>query len=257
MSQPSTGKDRSDLELFREYTSTRARSTRNRLIELHVGLAVHIARRYGRSDIADDDLQQVAMLGLVKAVDRFDPERGVPFSAFAGATIEGELKRHFRDHTWTVRVPRSAKDLHLAIGRATDELVQLLGRSPDVDEVAQHLDLERDEILRGMAATAASTVDPLVGGPDVVSGPDHEQHMATEERGFGAVEDASIVEALLDRLPEREREIVRLRFFEQMSQTQIAEAVGLSQMHVSRLLQQSFTQMRNWATEPAPPDRPD
>src|SRR5512141_1984198 len=122
--------DLDDLDLFVEFAANRSRSLRNRLVERHMGLAAHIAKRFSRHGGTEDDLRQVAMLGLVKAVDRFDPDYGVPFAAFAGSTIEGELKRHFRDHSWVVRVPRSAKDLHLLVRRATDELVQQSGRSP-------------------------------------------------------------------------------------------------------------------------------
>src|SRR4029078_766562 len=128
--------DLDDLELFFEAPSTRPRSIRHRLVERHMGLAAHIAKRFSRSGGTKEDLRQVAMLGLVKAIDRFDPNCGVRFAAFAGSTIEGELKRHFRDHSWAVRVPRSAKELHLSVRRATDELVQKEGRSPSVDDIA-------------------------------------------------------------------------------------------------------------------------
>jgi len=128
MDRPSDNdpEDLDDLELFYEFASTRQRSIRNRLVERHMGLAAHIAKRFSRPGGTEEDLRQVAMLGLVKAIDRFDPHYGVRFAAFAGSTIEGELKRHFRDHSWTVRVPRSAKDLHLLVRRATDELVHKL-----------------------------------------------------------------------------------------------------------------------------------
>ena len=131
-----------DDELFAEFQRNPRRSVRNKIVERHLGLAVHIARRFSPSTIGDEDLQQVAMLALVKAVDRFDPTIGSAFSAFAGRTIEGEIKRHFRDKTWSVRVPRSAKELHLAVRRANDELTQALGRSPSVPEVAEHLGIE-------------------------------------------------------------------------------------------------------------------
>ena len=126
-----------------------------------MGLAAHIAKRFSRPGVGDDDLRQVAMLGLVKAVDRFDPNYGVPFAAFAGSTIEGELKRHFRDHSWVVRVPRSAKDLHLMVRRATDELVQQSGRSPSVEEIANYLEIDRDDVLRGLAASSAYHVGTI------------------------------------------------------------------------------------------------
>src|SRR6187402_1981200 len=149
MSDSSTAGDLDDLELFREYVTTKRRATRNQLVERHMGLAAHIANRFRRSGGLDDDLRQVAMVGLVKAVDRFDPEYGATFSAFAGRTIEGELKRHFRDRSWTVRVPRGAKELHLMVRRAGEELAQATGRSPTIDEIATHLRVDREDVLRG------------------------------------------------------------------------------------------------------------
>jgi RNA polymerase sigma-B factor len=241
--------DLDDLDLFREFASTRHRSTRNQLVERHMGLAAHIAKRFSRFGIADDDLRQVAMLGLVKAVDRFDPEYGVPFTAFAGSTIEGELKRHFRDHSWVVRVPRSAKDLHLQVRGATDELVQSLGRSPSVDEIARHLEVDRDDVLRGLAASSAFRVSTIQSGGtdgDADTPLDRVDALASDEPGYEHAVDADAVNRLLAQLPDREREIVRLRFFEQQSQEQIAAAVGVSQMQVSRLLRRSFEQLRGW-----------
>jgi RNA polymerase sigma-B factor len=245
--------DLEDLEGFREFARTRRRSLRNELVERHMGLAAHIARRYQRAGMSDDDLRQVAMIGLVKAVDRFDPEYGSSFSAFAGRTIEGELKRHFRDRSWVVRVPRSAKELHLEVRRATDELSHDNGRSPSVDEIARHLRIDRDDVLRGMAATAAyhvGTLDVGTSGDDA-AGLDRQASLAVVDGGFTDTEDRHVVEELLERLPEREREIVRMRFYEQKSQSEIGEAVGVSQMHVSRLLRRSFAQLREWIDDPA------
>ena len=214
-----------------------------------MGLAAHIAKRFSRPGMGDDDLRQVAMLGLVKAVDRFDPDYGVPFAAFAGSTIEGELKRHFRDQSWVVRVPRSAKDLHLMVRRATDELVQQSSRSPSVDEIAAHLAIDRDDVLRGLAASSAyhvGTIQPSSSDGDPGTPLDRIDALASEETGYEHATDADLVERLLAQLPEREREIVRLRFYEQQSQEQIAAAVGVSQMQVSRLLRASFEKMREW-----------
>lgn len=214
-----------------------------------MGLAAHIAKRFSRPGIGDDDLRQVAMLGLVKAVDRFDPDYGVPFASFAGSTIEGELKRHFRDHSWVVRVPRSAKDLHLMVRRATDELLQKSGRSPSVGEIAAHLGIDRDDVLRGLAASSAYHVGTIQAGGsdgDPETPLDRIDALASEETGYAHAADADLVERLLGQLPEREREIVRLRFYEQQSQEQIAAAVGVSQMQVSRLLRASFEKMRDW-----------
>ncbi len=254
MSDTSDTGDLDDLELFRKLTSTKSRSLRNELVERHMGLAAHIAKRYQRAGTRDDDLRQVAMVGLVKAVDRFDPEYGSSFSAFAGRTIEGELKRYFRDRTWVVRVPRGAKELHLQVRRAIDELGHDLGRSPSVDELARHLRVDRDDVLRGLAASAAysvGTLDAVGGGDDADMAIDRQGALAVDDRGFGDTEDRQVVMELLERLPEREREIVRMRFYERMSQFEIGEAMGISQMHVSRLLRRSFTQMREWVDDPA------
>jgi RNA polymerase sigma-B factor len=241
--------DLEDLELFREFVVTRDRATRNRLVERHMGLAAHIANRFRRSASNDDDLRQVAMVGLVKAVDRFDPDYGAAFSAFAGRTIEGELKRHFRDRSWVVRVPRGAKELHLLVRRASEELAQATGRSPTIDEIADHLQVDRDDVLRGLSATAAYNVGTLDGSgndDDSEIGGDRQRALAIDEDGYVATDNRELVEQLLDRLPEREREIVRLRFYERRSQSEIADTVGISQMHVSRLLRRSFEQMREW-----------
>jgi len=240
--------DLEDLELFRRFRSTGRRRLRNQLVERHMGLAAHIANRYRRGGSGtDDDVRQVAMIGLVKAVDRFDPEHGASFSSFAGRTIEGEVKRHFRDTSWAVRVPRSAKELHLAVRRAADELTQANGAAPNVDEIAERLDLERDDVLRGLGASAAfhvGTLDAGVGDGDESGPTDRQAVLAADDVGFEHSEDRQVVADLLEQLPGREREIVRLRFYERLSQSEIAERVGISQMHVSRLLRRSFEQLR-------------
>lgn len=234
-----------DDELFRRYRDTGSRRARNQIVERHMGLAAHIARRFGRTSGADD-VRQVAMLGLVKAVDRFDPDHGATFSSFAGLTIEGEIKRHYRDRTWTVRVPRSAKELHLLIRNAGDRLTQDLGRSPTVDEIAEHLVLDRDEVLRGLAAGAAYQIGSLdsLAGDDDSAASDRTSELAEDEPGFADSERRQVVDDLLEHLGPRERQIVELRFYGDKSQSEIADIVGLSQMHVSRLLRRSFEHMR-------------
>jgi RNA polymerase sigma-B factor len=227
---------------FRAYAADGSRASRNAIVQSQLGLAAQIARRYQRPGMPDEDLRQVAFLGLVRAVDRFDVERGVPFAAFAGATIEGELKRYFRDHTWSVRVPRSAKELALEVRQAIEHLSNTLGRSPNVPEIAEHLGLERDDVLRGLAASAASTASSLDALVEVSGGTLAATSSVLPE--FAALDDADAVRRLLEHLPERERTIVRLRFFEELSQADIAQRVGLSQMHVSRLLRRSLERLR-------------
>lgn len=246
--------DLDDLELFREFARTKRRATRNALVERHMGLATHIAQRYARAGRRDEDLRQVAMVGLVKSVDRFDPEYGVAFSSFAGRTIEGELKRHFRDASWTVKVPRRAKELHLLVRNAANEMEKLNGTSPTVAELAERLEIDRDDVLRGLAASAASTVGTLDGGrPDDPSS-DREAALASGEDAFEDAENTQLIRRLMKDLPERQRRIVHLRFFEEKSQVEIADEVGVSQMHVSRLLRRSFEQMRELMSDDPPID---
>ncbi|CAN5641205.1 RNA polymerase sigma factor SigF [soil metagenome] len=233
-----------ELDLFRSFVTTQDRRIRNTLVERYMGLAAHIAKRYQRAG-NDDDVRQAAMIGLVKAVDRFDPEYGVPFASFAGTTIEGELKRYLRDHTWVVRVPRSAKELHLLVRRTSDELAQKLGRRASIDEIAAKAVLDRDDVLRGLAATAAYDIGSLDGATDdgfAVN--DRSSALASEELGFGHAIDSEAVQKLLVQLPERERQIVTLSFFDERSQAEIADILGISQMHVSRLLRRSLELMR-------------
>jgi RNA polymerase sigma-B factor len=235
-------------ELFEEYRRTGRRSVRNRIVEEHMGLAIHIARGFEQRSRRDRDIEQVAMLALVKAVDRFDPSMGVPFTAFAGRTIEGEIKRYFRDSTWAVKVPRGAKELNVAVRRAVDQLSVASGRSPTVDEVAAHLAIDREDVVTGLAADTARTVGSIEpGADDENSGTDRSGAMASVDRGFGDIDDQEAVRALLVTLPERERKIIELRFFHDMSQSEIAEQVGLSQMHVSRLLRAALEQLRQHA----------
>ena len=237
--------DLDDLELFRDFKSSGRRALRNELVERHMGLAAHIAQRYARGGKHDDDLRQVAMIGLVKSVDRFDPDYGASFSSFAGRTIEGELKRHFRDKSWAVKVPRSAKELHLLVRRAAVELEQGGGGSPTVDQIAAHLQVDRDDVLRGLAASAASSVGTIdTGYDDDDSGTDRQAILADDDQSFEHAENQQIIADLMEALAPREREIIRLRFFEELSQQEIADRVGVSQMHVSRLLKRSFEQMR-------------
>ena len=233
------------LQLFREYRRTRRRRTRNTLVEAHIGFANHIARRYGNRGVPDDDLRQIALLALVKAVDRFDPEVGAAFTSFAGRTIEGEIKRHFRDAAWSVRVPRSTKELHLLVRRANDELAHALGRSPTVREVAAHLDVDPDAVVEALGASAAFSPATLeVSAPGEAADAERSSRLATRDDELDAAPDRVLVERLLASLPEREREIVSLRFYDELTQSEIAERVGVSQMHVSRLLRRSFTLMR-------------
>lgn len=227
-------RDPANTDLFSDVAATGSSRAREILIERYAGLAVHIARRYRRPAVAEDDLRQVAMVGLVKAVDRFDPDRGVDFVSFAGRTIEGEIKRYFRDGSWQVRVPRSAKELHLRVRRGIEELSGTTGREPSVDDLAGHLGLDPDRIRTGLAAGAAYRPYDL----------DEARPVVAEDPVFERCLDRHLVGDLLRRLPERQRTIVSLRFFDDRTQREIADAVGVSQMRVSRLLRASIAQMR-------------
>jgi RNA polymerase sigma-B factor len=240
------------LELFEEYRRSGRRDIRNQIVEEHMGLAIHIAHRFRNRAGRDDDIEQVAMIALVKAVDRFDPTRGVPFAGFAGTTIEGEIKRHFRDSTWGVKVPRSAQELHLTVRRGIEELSSKLGRSPTVAEVAEHLGLDQDHVITGLVTSEARSIGSLDktgddGGTSDVAN--------SVETGYEAVDNEAAVDALIATLPEREQSIVRMLFFENLVQSEIATRVGVSQMHVSRLLRAALEHMRGVAEQELSSDR--
>ncbi|HEX7166061.1 MAG TPA: SigB/SigF/SigG family RNA polymerase sigma factor [Acidimicrobiales bacterium] len=234
--------------LFREYQATRDPSIRERLVGAHLGLAASLASRFSTRNESPEDLHQAALLGLVHAIDRFDPERGVQFTTFAWATISGELKRHFRDRTWGVRVPRRLQELYLNTAEATDSLTHRLGRSPTVAEVADRLGVTHEDVLEALEARAAyrlSSIDAPVGDEDGDAG----MQLPAGESGYGRVEERAVLASLVNRLPPRERQIIHLRFNEELTQAEIADRVGVSQMHVSRLLSASLQKLRVWAEE--------
>ncbi len=219
--------------------------TRDELVQSHLGLAEHLARRFvGRGEPLED-LTQVAYLALVKAADRFDPDRGAEFATFATPTVLGEIKRHFRDKGWAVRVPRHLQELRLALTKAIDELTHELKRSPTVPELATHLAVSQDEVLQGLEcgrAYSTQSIDPLLD-PDDDDVP-LTSVIGVADPGLDRVEDRHALKPLMDRLPERERRMLEMRFFQNLTQTQIAEELGISQMHVSRLLTRTLTDLR-------------
>jgi len=223
----------------------RREDARNMLVTLHQPLVEHLARRFRNRGEPYDDLVQVATIGLIKAIDRYDPGRGVEFSTYATPTIVGEIKRWFRDKGWAVRVPRRLQELRLAIGSATGALTQELGRSPTVAELANRLGSSEDDILEGLeSANAYSTLS--LDAPDAgeAEGPSVLDMLGTEDSALEGVENREALKPLLSRLPERERRILLLRFFAGMTQSQIATEVGISQMHVSRLLARTLARLR-------------
>lgn len=229
----------SSEELFATYAVSRDRATRNLLVERYAGFAKALARRYVNRGVPLDDLVQVAQLGLLKAVERYNPAHGAAFTTFATPTVLGEIKRHFRDKTWSMRVPRSLKDLHLRIGPAAAELHHLRGRSPTIAEIAEHLGVDEDAVLEAMEAGAAYRPDSVDAHGASGDGPTIADTLA--DGASPELADVRLaVHALMRQLPERERTIVYLRYFEDLTQAQIAERVGVSQVHVSRLLHKAL-----------------
>jgi RNA polymerase sigma-B factor len=244
--------DRDELAArFVEYARSRNKADRDKLVEAHLGLAAHLARRFARRGESLDDLEQVAMLALVKAVDRFDPERGLEFSTFAVPTIVGELKRHFRDRAWAVRVPRRLQELHLEIAATASEMTHELSRSPTIPELATRLGVTTEDIIEALDAGQAYRSDSLdapAGGGSGDQDSSLISRLGSDDGELEKIVDREQIDDLLATLPERERTIVRLRFFGELSQSQIAERVGISQMHVSRLLSRSLERLRMQAT---------
>lgn len=217
---------------------------RNQLVRMHLPLVEHLARRFRNRGEPLDDLTQVATIGLIKSVDRFDPDRGVEFSTYATPTVVGEIKRHFRDKGWAVRVPRRLQELRLALTTATAELSQLHGRSPTVHELAEKLAISEEEVLEGLeSANAYSTLSLDVPDTDDES-PAVADTLGAEDEALEGVEYRESLKPLLEDLPPREKRILLLRFFGNMTQSQIAQEVGISQMHVSRLLARTLAQLR-------------
>ncbi|BBY17275.1 RNA polymerase sigma factor SigF [Mycolicibacterium litorale] len=220
---------------------------RDRIVERCLPLADHIARRFDGRGEPRDDLVQVARVGLVNAVIRFDVDAGSDFVSFAVPTIMGEVRRHFRDNSWSVKVPRRLKELHLRLGSATAELSQRLGRAPTASELAEELGMDRDEVVEGLVAGSSYNTLSIDSGGN--SGNEDAPAIADTlgdfDMGLDQIENREALRPLLAALPERERMVLLLRFFENLTQTQIAERVGISQMHVSRLLAKSLTRLRD------------
>jgi RNA polymerase sigma-B factor len=242
--QGGPGGDRDQMAAFAELARTGDPDLRAQLIERNLGLARYLARRFAQRGESYEDLVQISAVALVQAVDRFDPTMGVAFSTFATRTIVGQLKRHFRDRVWAVRAPRRVQDRTLRLSEALALLTQRLGRSPTIAELAEDLGCSTEEVVEafeaGQGYRAMSLDVPASGDAsgtlvDLI-GDDHDP--------FGDVEDRASVLPLLRRLPERERRIVTMRFVHGMTQSEIAARVGISQMHVSRLLTRSLRRLR-------------
>jgi RNA polymerase sigma-B factor len=239
-------------------TSPRRRAAlRNQLVEQHLPLARSIIARYRRSGVGVEDISQVAALAVVEAVDRFDPAQGTAFSAFAVPTICGSIKRYFRDTRWVLQTPRWIKELHLEIRSTSEELTQRLGRPPTVTDLATYLGYDPDDIVQALQADDA--LHPLsIDAPvrtDVHDGARLAATLGATDDGYAHVEDVETLRPLLAQLPPRELRVVSLRFFGNLTQTQIAERVGCSQMHISRILHTALERLRQAFQNGQPPQR--
>jgi len=235
---------------FAAFAESGDKDLRDELVAAHLGLAEYLARRFSNRGEPLDDLVQVASVGLLKAVDRFDPERGVEFSTYATHTVVGELKRHFRDKGWAVRAPRRMQELYLRLGKVVATLSQELGRSPTIPELANEAQVSEEEVLEALEAGQAyrfASLDAPNPGED-----DNEtmaSHLGEEDPQLVDAEHRATLSPLISRLPPREQTILHMRFFEGLTQSEIAQRLGISQMHVSRLLARSLAQLRDAAAE--------
>jgi RNA polymerase sigma-B factor len=240
-----------DRRLLVRYHREGDPAAREQLVERFLPLARQLARRYQRGGEQLDDLIQVASLGLLKAIDRFDPARETAFSSFAVPTILGELKRHFRDKGWSVRVPRDLQEMAVRVERIADEMSRELGRAPTTAEIAERTGATLEQVLEAREASAAYRAVSLdrPRSEDDDDGDSFADAFGVEDPGYGLAEDAATVDRLMRVLSEREREVLRLRFEEDLTQSEIGQRVGVSQMHVSRLIRQSIARLRDEADE--------
>jgi RNA polymerase sigma-B factor len=223
---------------------------RNTLVELNLPLVRYAASRFRTRSEPMEDIVQVGTIGLIKAIDRFDPSREVEFPTFAMPTVIGEIKRFFRDTSWAVRVPRRLQELRLGLAKAEDELAQRLDRAPTVAELAKRLELSEEEVREGLVASNAYTASSL--DATAADGEETESALSArvgyEDHGLEGVDDLESLKPLIARLPERSRRILALRFVAEMTQSEIGEELGISQMHVSRLLSRTLAQLREGLT---------
>ena len=240
--------------LFTRLAQTRDPSLRDALVERYLPLARQLARRYQRPDESMDDLVQVASLGLVKAIDRFDATREVAFSSYAVPTILGEIKRHFRDRTWSVRVPRDLQEMALKVERAVGEMTRDLHRSPSVDELARHVGITQEQALEALEAAGAYHATSLdtPRGSEGDASDTLADTLGGVEDGYDRAEQRATIDRLMRTITPREREVLRLRFEKDLTQAEIGEIIGVSQMQVSRLIRQSVSRLR-LAAQVGPP----
>lgn len=234
-------------ELFRRYKEEGDVEAREKLVMSHMNLVRFLANKFKNRGEPLDDLIQVGYLGLLKAIDRFDPSRGLEFTTYATPTIMGEIKRHFRDKGWSVRVPRRLQELSAKVNQATDVLTTELQRSPKIEEIAEYLDASVDEVLEAMESSSAYSSVPLegTGNNDNDDAPSVLDRYATEDSALNFTDDRLIIQEALKGFSPREREVIDLRFLQGMTQIEIAEQLGISQVQVSRLLRRTLKKIQD------------
>jgi RNA polymerase sigma-B factor len=237
-----------DAILFARWQHDGDEAARNELVERHLALARKLAGRYAHTQEPFDDLFQVSCIGLIKAVDRFDADRGVAFSSYAVPTILGELKRHFRDKGYALHLPRGLQELVLKVQKATGELTSRTGSSPSADEIARHLSLDLEHVLEALetiVANRAASLDEPIDREVCAESVSRHDTVGADEEGYGFIETSTSLSAAAKRLPELDRRVLALRFHGHLKQREIAEQIGVSQMQVSRILRRTTDQLRD------------
>jgi len=237
-----------DRELLRRYHEGGDSSARAVLVERHLPLVRSLARRYAGRGEALEDIEQVGAIGLIKAIDRYELSREVALTTYATPNVVGEIKRHFRDKGWAIRVPRALQELNGKMGPTIERLTSKLGRSPSISEIAAEFETSTEQVLEALEAGSAYAPLSLSMGPSGEDELDPMETIGAEDPQFDRTDDRTSLEPALAALPEREREILRMRFEDGLTQTQIAERMGISQMHVSRLIRRSLERMRTQLT---------
>jgi len=238
----------SDRDLLRRYHEEGDATAREVLVERHLPLVRSLARRYAGRGESLDDIEQVGAIGLLKAIDRYEMSREVALTTYATPNVVGEIKRHFRDKGWAIRVPRALQELNGKMGPTIERLTSKLGRSPSIAEIAAEFKTTTEQVLEALEAGSAYAPLSLSAGPTGDEELDPMETIGTDDAGFERTDNRASLEPALESLPEREREILRMRFEDGLTQTQIAERIGISQMHVSRLIRRSLERMRSQLT---------
>lgn len=234
-------------DLFREYARDRSQATRDKLVMHHQNLVHYLAGKFANRGIPLEDLAQVGMIGLINAVDRFDPERGLKFSTYATPTILGEIRRHFRDKGWSMKVPRRLQELNIAAARASEQLSASLGRSPTIQEVSAKIGASEEETLEALELGNAYETVPLdapIQGQGESAPLTLSEFLGAEDESLHRINSYGDLQQAMDALDPRERAIIYYRFFKDMSQTQVADRLNVSQMHVSRLQHKAMKRLR-------------